>query len=99
MTSIIFCTCKIVVLDFFSMLELAGTTVLTFEAGVYPRGFTMPLSLTFPRGPGPQNYFFQIALVSMTDGVTVGGLIGGEDPQEVFPVANITIVDDGKTFE
>ena len=70
--------------------------MLTFEAGVYPRGFVRSLPLTFPRDPGPQNYFFEIALVGITDGVTAGGLIGAENPQEVCPEANITIRDDGK---
>jgi hypothetical protein len=71
--------------------ELGGTTELTFPAGDYPIGFTMSLPLTFPRVSGPQNYFFMIALVPATDGVTAGGVIG---EQPVFPIANITIVDD-----
>ena len=70
--------------------------MLTFEAGFYPRGFERSLPLTFPRVPGQQDYFFEIALVSITDGVTAGGLINGENPQEVCPEANITIRDDGK---
>ena len=72
--------------------------MLTFEAGVYPRGFVRSLPLTFPRVPGPQNYFFRIALNPITDGVTAGGLINGENPQVVCPEANITIIDDGKSL-
>ena len=67
--------------------------MLTFPAGDYPIGFTLSLPLTFPRVSGPQNYFFMIALVPTTDGVTAGGVIG---EQRVFPIANITIVDDGE---
>ena len=87
---------NIVLLLNFSSLELGETTVLTFEAAQYPRGFMMSLHLTFHRVPGPQNYFFSIALNSTTDGVTAGGLIGVDNPQEVFAVANITIRDDSE---
>ena len=70
--------------------------MLRCEAARYPRGFVRSLPLTFPRVSGPQNYFFSVALNSTTDGVTAGGLIGVDNPQEVFSEANITIMDDSE---
>ena len=67
--------------------------MLTFPAADYPIGYTMTPPLAFPRVSGPQNYFFMIALDPITNGVTAGGVIG---EQQVFPIANITIVDDGE---
>lgn len=79
----------------YNSLELGGTTALPFPAGDYSDAFEVELPLTFPRVPGPQNYFFQIALTenSPPNAVNIGGFIGS---QQVFPVANITIVDDGE---
>ena len=71
---------------------------MTFEAANYSLGQEMPLPLTFLRISGTQNYTFEIALVPITDSVTAGGTIGTEHQQQVFPVANITIVDDGERW-
>ena len=73
-------------------------TALKFEAGDYSLGLEMPLLLNFPRSNGTQNYSFEIALVPTTDSVTAGGTVGTDNQQQVFPVANITIVDDGEPW-
>ena len=71
--------------------------MLTFEAGDYPLGYEMELPLTFPIVSGPQNFFVTVALNPITEGVTAGGMIHILDKhQQVFPEANITIVDKGE---
>ena len=73
--------------------------MLTFEAGDYPIGYEMELPLTFPIVSGPQNFFVKIALNPITEGVTAGGMIHILDKdQQVFPEANITIVDKGEQY-
>ena len=77
--------------------DLGGTTVLTFEAGDYPIGFEKELPLTFPIVSGPQNYFTKVALDPITEGVTAGGMIHILNKhQQVFPEANITVIEDGE---
>ena len=76
---------------------------LMFEARDYPAGFKRELPLDVPSIPGgPQEIFFVIALVAISDGVDVGGtIIASEenpDPLDVFAMANVTILDDSEVL-
>ena len=76
--------------------DLGGVTILTYDAGNYSIGFEKQHALTFPIVSGPQNYFTKVALDPITKSVTAGGLIHILDKhQQLFPAANITIIDIG----
>ena len=77
--------------------DFGGVTILTYDAGNYSIGFEKQLPLTFPIVSGPQNYFTKVALDPITESVTAGGLVHILDEhQQLFPAANITIIDIGE---
>ena len=70
---------------------------MNFDAGIY-LGTERQLPLTIPEDI-VEDIVFEIGLVSRTDGMVVGGLVrteGSDAPDlDLFPVANISVMDDG----
>ena len=78
--------------------ENGGTSQMSFVPGVYDNNIEFPLSITAPENR-IGDITFRIALVSLTDGVAVGGTVDTGDSRspdlDLFPEANITIINDG----